>query len=419
LNTQSSMDNQQSPGASSWQVDTTQIQAPQGYVASAAAAGIKKEGRLDVGLIYSIRPSIAAARFTTNAVKAAPVKLSQKHLEESGGEIRAIIVNSGNANACTGEHGMAVAKSMADLAGQILAISPDRVLVCSTGVIGIALPFEKIERRSAELKANMSAQGMEAVSKSILTTDTVPKVCTADKSFGKPSVRISGMTKGAGMIHPRMATTLAFVLTDAFITKSLLDEALTEACEKSYNRITVDGDTSTNDTLAVIANGASGASLIDHKDESYEDFLDGLTLVCQSLAQQVVRDGEGASKFVEIVIEEAENEEGAVQIGRSVANSPLVKTALAGEDANWGRILCAAGYSGVPFDPDRVEIKIGDLTVCKSGRGTPFDEAYAKQILGRRDIRIVLNLHSGFSTATLWTCDLTEEYIHINAEYRT
>jgi glutamate N-acetyltransferase/amino-acid N-acetyltransferase len=418
LKTQSSIDNQQST-ASAWKLDVTQIQAPQGYLASAAAAGIKKEGRLDVGLLYSIRPSIAAARFTTNAVKAAPVKLSQRHLEESGGEIRAIIVNSGNANACTGEDGLAVAKSMADLAGRIVAIPPGQVLVCSTGVIGVPLSFEKIERSSGELKANLGTQGIDSVSKAILTTDTVAKICTADKSFGKSSVRISGMTKGAGMIHPRMATTLAFVLTDAFITKSLLDEALTAACEKSYHRITVDGDTSTNDTLVVIANGASGASVIEHKDGSYQDFLEGLTQVCQSLAQQIIRDGEGASKFVEIVVQGSDSEESAAQIGRSIANSPLVKTALAGEDANWGRILCAAGYSGVPFDPDRVEIKIGDLVVCKRGTGTSFSEAQAKQILGQRDIRIGLNLHAGSSSATLWTCDLTKEYIHINADYRT
>ena len=418
MKTQSSLENQPEV-AGSWNVDTSQIQAPQGYLASAVAAGIKKEGRLDVGLLYSVRPSIAAARFTTNTVKAAPVRLSQKHLEESGGEIRAIIVNSGNANACTGEDGMAVAKSMADLAGRILAVRSEQVLVCSTGVIGVPLPFERIERRSGELKANMNVQGIDGVSKSILTTDTVPKVCTADKYFGKSSVRISGMTKGAGMIHPRMATTLAFVLTDAFITKTLLEEALSKACEKSYNRITVDGDTSTNDTLVAMANGASGAPLIDHKDESFREFQDGLTQVCQSLAQQIVRDGEGASKFVEIVVEGAESEESAAQIGRSIANSPLVKTALAGEDANWGRILCAAGYSGVPFDPDRVEIKIGEMPVCRRGQGTPFDEGHAKQILSQRDVRIVMNLHSGSSTAILWTCDLTKEYIHINADYRT
>jgi len=402
-----------------WKLDSKQVIAPQGFLASAAAAGIKKEGKLDVGLLYSRRPSIAAARFTTNAVKAAPVLLSQEHLEESCGEIRAIFVNSGNANACTGAEGMIVARKMAKLAGEVVAVPADQVIVCSTGVIGVPLPFDRIKQKSQELKRNLSGEGMDAVSKAIMTTDTVPKVCTAESLVGPSSVRISGMTKGAGMIHPRLATTLAFVLTDAFITKALLEEALTEACERSYNRITVDGDTSTNDTLTVLANGASGASLIEQKDETYHHFLQGLTEVCQSLAQQIVRDGEGASKFVEIAIEGADCEPNATRIARSIANSPLVKTALAGEDANWGRILCAAGYSGVRFDPDRVGIKIGDLEVCKNGTGLSFDEALAKQILSRRDIRITVNLNVGSSSATMWTCDLTKDYIHINADYRT
>lgn len=402
-----------------WKLDSKQVIAPQGYLASAASAGIKKEGKLDVGILYSVRPSIAAARFTTNAVKAAPVLLSQRHLEESGGEIRAIFVNSGNANACTGEEGLVVSRKMARLAGEIVAVPADQVLVCSTGIIGVPLPFERIEQKSQELRRNLNAEGMGAVSRAIMTTDTVPKVCSAERVVGRSAVRISGMTKGAGMIHPRLATTLAFVLTDAFITKALLEEAVTEACEKSYNRITVDGDTSTNDTLAVIANGASGISLIEQKDEVYHHFLEGLTQVCRSLAQQIVRDGEGASKFVEIAIEGADSEPNATRIARSIANSPLVKTALAGEDANWGRILCAAGYSGVQFDPDRVGIKIGELDVCRNGTGLNFDETRAKEILARRDIRITLNLNAGSSCATMWTCDLTKEYIHINADYRT
>jgi len=419
LNKPPIVDRLQSATGGAWKLDTSQVVSPQGYLASAVAAGIKKEGKLDVGLLYSARPSIAAARFTTNAVKAAPVLLSREHLEESGGEIRAILVNSGNANACTGEEGLVAARRMAKLAGEIVSVPADQILVCSTGVIGVPLPFDRIEQKSQELKWNLSSEGMEAVSRAIMTTDTVPKVCTAESAVGRSSVRISGMTKGAGMIHPRLATTLAFVLTDAFITKILLEEALSEACERSYNRITVDGDTSTNDTLAVLANGASGTPLIEHKDEAYHHFREGLTQVCQSLAQQIVRDGEGASIFIEIAIEGADSEPNATRIARSIANSPLVKTAVAGEDANWGRILCAAGYSGVQFDPDRVGIKIGDLEVCKNGTGLRFDETLAKQILSRRDIRITLNLNAGSSCATMWTCDLTKEYIHINADYRT
>jgi len=419
LKSQSSFDGPQSCAPSVWKLDSTRIQAPQGFLASTIAASIKKEGRPDVGLLYSVRPSIGAARFTTNVVKAAPVQLSQRHLEASGGGVRAIIVNSGNANACTGVEGMVVAEKMAELAGRLLGIPAKEVLVCSTGVIGVPLPFEKIERQAIGLKENLSSEAIDSVSKAILTTDTVAKICTADATVGKSDLRICGMTKGAGMIHPRLATTLAFVLTDALISRSLLEDALTEACEKSYNRITVDGDTSTNDTLVVIANGASGMPAIEQKDQIYDQFREGLTQVCQSLAQQIVRDGEGASKFVEIIIEGADTEADAAQIGRSIANSPLVKTALAGEDANWGRILCAAGYSGVPFDPDRVEIAIGSLLVCQRGTGVFFDEILAKQILSQRDIQIRFNLHAGSRAATLWTCDLTKEYVHINADYRT
>ena len=399
---------------------TDDIVCPQGFLASAVAAGVKKtDGKLDLGLLYSTRPSIAAARFTTNVVKAAPLLLSQEHLEKSGGEIRAIIVNSGNANACTGDAGMQVARQMAELGGRILGISPHQLLVASTGVIGVQLPFERLEKQAGALKEGLKPEAIGDVAKAIMTTDTVRKVCSAQVLIAGKPVWISGMTKGAGMIQPNMATTLAFVLTDAMITRSLLEEALTEACNKSYNRITVDGDTSTNDTLAVVANGASGCPLIDEKDSDYELFTRALTQVCQSLAQQIVRDGEGATKFIEILVQGADSEAHATQIARSIANSPLFKTAMAGEDANWGRILCAAGYSGVPFDPNRTDIRIGGLPVCENGMGLRFEESQAKQILQQHDIRIGLNLKSGTASSTVWTCDLTKEYIHINADYRT
>jgi glutamate N-acetyltransferase/amino-acid N-acetyltransferase len=399
---------------------TDDIVCPQGFLASAVAAGVKKtDGKLDLGLLYSTRPSIAAARFTTNVVKAAPLLLSQEHLEKSGGEIRAIIVNSGNANACTGDAGMQVARQMAELGSRILGISAHQLLVASTGVIGVQLPFERLEKQASALKEGLKPEAIGDVAKAIMTTDTVRKVCSAQVLIAGKPVWISGMTKGAGMIQPNMATTLAFVLTDAMITRSLLEEALTEACNKSYNRITVDGDTSTNDTLAVVANGASGCPLIDEKDSDYELFTRALTQVCQSLAQQIVRDGEGATKFIEIFVQGADSEAHATQIARSIANSPLFKTAMAGEDANWGRILCAAGYSGVRFDPGRTDIHIGSLLVCENGMGQRFDESQAKQILQQHDIRIGLNLKSGTASSTVWTCDLTKEYIHINADYRT
>ena len=399
---------------------TADIVCPQGFLASAVAAGVKKaDGKLDLGLLCSTRPSIAAARFTTNIVKAAPLLLSQEHLEKSGGEIRAIIVNSGNANACTGDAGMQVARQMAKLGGRILGISAHQLLVASTGVIGVQLPFERLEKQASALKEGLKPEAIGDVAKAIMTTDTVRKVCSAQVLIAGMPVWISGMTKGAGMIQPNMATTLAFVVTDAMITRSLLEEALTEACNKSYNRITVDGDTSTNDTLAVVANGASGCPLIDEKGSNYELFAQALTQVCQSLAQQIVRDGEGATKFIEIVVQGADSEAHATQIARSIANSPLFKTAMAGEDANWGRILCAAGYSGVSFDPNRTNICIGRLPVCENGMGLRFDESQAKQILREHDIRISLDLKSGTASSTVWTCDLTKEYIHINADYRT
>jgi glutamate N-acetyltransferase / amino-acid N-acetyltransferase len=401
-------------------LSTNEIVCPQGFLASAVAAGVKKaDGKLDLGLLYSTRPSIAAARFTTNVVKAAPLLLSQAHLERSGGEIRAIIVNSGNANACTGESGMKVARQMAELGSRILGISSHQLLVASTGVIGVQLQFERLESQAGALKEGLRPEAIGDVAKAIMTTDTVRKVCSAQVLIAGKPVWISGMTKGAGMIQPNMATTLAFVLTDAMITRSLLEEALSEACDKSYNRITVDGDTSTNDTLAVIANGASGCPLIDERGSDYELFTRALTQVCQSLAQQIVRDGEGATKFIEIHVQGAESEAHATQIARSIANSPLFKTAMAGEDANWGRILCAAGYSGVSFDPNRVDIHIGNLPVCENGMGLRFDESQAKQILQQHDIRISLDLKSGRASSTVWTCDLTKEYIHINADYRT
>jgi glutamate N-acetyltransferase / amino-acid N-acetyltransferase len=401
-------------------LSTDDIVCPQGFLGSAVAAGVKKaDGKLDLGLLFSTRPSIAAARFTTNVVKAAPLLLSQQHLEKSGGEIRAIIVNSGNANACTGEAGMQVARRMAALGSEILGVAAHQMLVASTGVIGVQLPVERLERQAGALKEGLRPEAIGEVAKAIMTTDTVRKVCSAQVLIAGKPVRISGMTKGAGMIQPNMATTLAFVLTDAMITRSLLEEALTEACNKSYNRITVDGDTSTNDTLAVIANGASGCPLIDETDSNYELFASALTQVCQSLAQQIVRDGEGATKFIEILVQGASSEAHATQIARSIANSPLFKTAMAGEDANWGRILCAAGYSGVSFDPARTDIRIGSLLVCENGMGLRFDESQAKQILQQHDIRISLDLKSGTASSTVWTCDLTKEYIHINADYRT
>jgi len=404
----------------SWKLTTEQILPPKQFFAGAVAAGIKKQdGRLDLGLIYSAVPCRGAAKFTTNVVKAAPVLLCQNHLSSSHGQIQAIIVNSGNANACTGEGGMKDAERMAALAAEILGFAANQILVSSTGVIGATLPVERMEAQREALKGSLSVEGLPSVAQAIMTTDTVRKVCTADGEIQGVPVRICGMTKGAGMIHPNMATTLAFVLTDAALSHDLLKEALHEACESSYHRISVDGDTSTNDTLALLANGASGAPCISGRGREFYSFVEGLTEVCRSLAQQIVRDGEGATKFIEIAVKNAPSEESATRVARSIANSPLVKTAMAGEDANWGRILCAAGYSGVPFDPARVSISIGDLAVCRNGTGLAFDETRAKEILGCREIEITFDMAAGNGESVMWTCDLTKEYIHINADYRT
>ena len=401
-----------------WTLNPAEILPPKDFQAAAVASGIKPSG-LDVALLYSTRPSRGAAVFTTNAVKAAPVVLSQRHLLASRGALQAMIVNSGNANACTGEPGMAAALAMAEATARTLAVPVDQVLVCSTGVIGVPLPAGRITARLDDLKRGLSPGALGAAARAILTTDTTPKVCTAEASMDGRTVRIAGMTKGAGMIHPRMATTLAFVLTDAEIGPALLRQSLELACRRSYNRISVDGDTSTNDTLAIMANGGSGIPTIEPHSPAHDWFVEGLTQVCQSLAQQVVRDGEGASKFVTIRVTGAPSEEDAAQIARSIANSPLVKTALAGEDANWGRIICAAGYAGVPFDSSRVSISLGDLLVCRQGGAVGFEESRASQILRQQDIDLTVHLNAGSSDATFWTCDLTTEYIHINADYRT
>ncbi len=399
-------------------LNSSRILPPKDFQATAVAAGLK-ESDLDLAILYSTRPAQGAAVFTTNAVKAAPVQVSWQHLLRNQGALRAVIVNSGNANACTGEAGLAAAREMAAVTAKTLAIPAEQVLVCSTGVIGVPLPVEKITNKANDLKRGLSPLGLEAAAQAILTTDTAQKVCTAEAQLNGIPVRIAGMTKGAGMIHPQMATTLGFLLTDATIDHGLLEESLREACRHSYNRISVDGDTSTNDTLAVIANGGSGAPAIQASSPAHVLFLEGLTQVCQNLAQQIVRDGEGASKFVTIRVTGAPSEDDAARIARAIANSPLVKTALAGEDANWGRIICAAGYAGVPFDSCRVSIALGDLVVCQAGGAVAFQESRAKEILSRREVDLTIHLNAGASSATFWTCDLTQEYIHINADYRT
>jgi len=370
---------------------------------TAVAAGIKAGGALDLALIYSERPANAAAVFTQNTFIAAPLVLSQEHLRETGHHIRAVIVNSGNANAATGEAGVQAARGTAEALASHLGCRPNEVIVSSTGVIGRRLPVEKINEAIPRLVENLQPTSLELLARGIMTTDTVPKIATARVG----AACIAGVAKGAGMIHPDMATMLSFIVTDADVAHAELDGALRYAVHRSFNSISVDGDTSTNDMVVVLANGASGV-----RPDSTQ-FRDGLLDVCTQLATAIVRDGEGATKFVEINIEGAPSEEAAHTIGRTIARSPLVKTAIYGADPNWGRIVGAIGNSGVALKSDRVDIYIGGVLISDA----TLEEAQKK--LREKEIQIRVVLYSGSASARVWTCDLTEGYIRINADYTT
>lgn len=382
---------------------------PLGFRYSAVYAGIRKVQKPDLALIVSDAPAQAAAVFTTNRVQAAPVIVARRHLEISGGQAHAALVNAGNAN-CATRTGERVALQTSRAAAKRLGCRPEHVLPASTGVIGVELDPRLILDHLDSLVAGLSPERFFDAADAILTTDLVRKVAAA----GVQGARIAGMTKGSGMIHPNMATTLAFVVTDAEVPARQLRGHLKAAVERSYNRLSVDGDMSTNDMLLVMANGLSGRRV------AREPFQQALDEVCQSLARQIARDGEGAQKFVEIRVEGAASERAAAQIARAIANSPLVKTAIAGSDPNWGRILAAAGYSGVPFDPSRVDIDLQRVRVCRGGLAAPFDEAALKQALDGKDVGIRFVIRGGGpGTAVFWTCDLTHGYIDINASYRT
>ncbi len=375
----------------------------QGFKTSAVAAGIKTGGVLDLALIYSERPATAAAVFTQNTFIAAPLVVSKRHLAETGHRARAILVNSGNANAATGEAGIQSARACADALAAHIGCPANEILVSSTGVIGRPLAVEAIKAAIPKLVSALLPGNIEMLARGIMTTDTVPKIST--REIGR--ARIAGVAKGAGMIHPDMATMLSFIMTDAEVPRVELQESLQHAVERSFNSISVDGDTSTNDMVVVLANGASGFR------PAAGEFQDKLSEVCIQLATAIVRDGEGASKFVELVVEGAPSEKAAHTIGRAIARSPLVKTAIYGADPNWGRIVGAIGNSGIPLKSDRVEIYIG---------GVPISAAtleQARQKLSQKEVQIRVVLDSGSASARVWTCDLTEGYIRINADYTT
>jgi glutamate N-acetyltransferase/amino-acid N-acetyltransferase len=381
---------------------TPETFAVAGFKIAATAAGIKKSG-LDLGLLYSDRPATTAVVFTKNTFPAAPILVTREHLKQSGNTTRAILVNAGNANAVTGETGMNAARLCAAELAKQAGCKPSEIFISSTGVIGRPLPVDKICGAIPALLSTMNPQGADAFSRAIMTTDTVPKVAASEVA----GVRMLGFAKGSGMIHPNMATMLSYVLTDAKIDFAALDKALRYAVDRSFHSITVDGDTSTNDTVAVLANGASGVT------PSAEAFTAQLTEVCQTLAKAIARDGEGATKFVELIIEGAPSDEAAREIGRTIARSPLVKTAIYGCDPNWGRLICAVGNSGVPLSGEPVELFIDDVPLVNG------DLKLASEKLKSKEVRIRVSLHSGSGSATVWTCDLTEEYIHINADYTT
>ena len=394
---------------------------PRGFSFSSAACGLKKSG-LDLGLLVSERPAVAAAMFTRNQVVAAPVLASQVHLRQSRDRMRGIIVNSGNANCCTGSGGVAAAAATTlKVARELDKLHPTQILVCSTGVIGLPLRVEKILNAVPELVRARSgkAKAFTQFTRAIMTTDTRPKWAAANCRIGDKTVRVLGCCKGAGMIQPNMATMLAFLATDAAISSPLLSQALRGAVAGTFNAITVDGDTSTNDTVAILANGKSGARRIVSANSDFKTFYTALENVCRTLALKIVEDGEGAQRVIEIEVRGAPSDRAAAQIARTIANSPLVKTALAGADPNWGRILAAAGRAGVPFDFKLVDIKLAGILVCRRGGEYPFSENVAHKKMLAKYVPIVLDMHSGKGTARMWTCDFTGEYVNINASYRT
>ncbi len=387
-----------------------------GFQAAGIHAGLKKDGGLDLGLIYSETPAAAAAVFTRNLVQAAPVLLCRERIQS--GRCRAIVVNSGNANCCTGARGMQDAERMGTAAAAALSIEPTDVLVASTGVIGQPLPVEKIEAALPALARKLAPDGFLQLAQAIMTTDTEPKLVTRRGTAGGRQYTIVAVAKGAGMIRPDMATMLCFVCTDAEVSAAALDRALRRAVDVSFNRISIDGDTSTNDMVALMANGRSGAQLATREDE--RDFTGLLEDALRELAHWIVRDGEGVSKTAEICVQGARSTNEAHRVADTIAHSPLVKTAFFGQDANWGRILAAAGRAGIPLDPERLDLYFDDVQMVAGGVGCgPAAEDQATAVLKQAAFTVTLDLNQGQASARLLTCDFSLDYVRINADYRT
>ena len=422
--------------------------AANGFRAASCAAGIKKNGTTDMAMLFSIVPCITAGTFTTNIVKAAPV-LWDRNIVQGSGKAQAVVINSGVANACTGTEGYESCRKTAQAAGEALQIPEDAVFVASTGVIGQQIPTDRIldgvRQMAPQLldaaktgRSGPDASGTEkitgealsaireagaAAAKAIMTTDTVPKEAAVSAEIGGKAVTIGGMCKGSGMIHPNMCTMLCFITTDAVITKPLLQKALSGAVQDTFNMVSIDGDTSTNDTVLLMANGLAGNDEISSEGEDYEIFCSALREVCTVLAKKIASDGEGATKLFETRVLHAENKEQAVTLSKAVISSNLTKAAIFGSDANWGRILCAMGYSGAAFDPECVDLwfesAAGRIQILENGSALPFSEETASKILSEEEVRAIVDLHQGEAEAVAWGCDLTYDYVKINADYRS
>lgn len=400
------------------------VTAAKGFKASDAAAGIKYRGRTDMAMIYSEMPCKAAGTFTKNIVKAAPVKWDQQIVYHAPAA-QAVIVNSGIANACTGEEGMQYCRQTAKKAAAVLGIAEDAVLVASTGVIGMQLKMDRIEAGIDMLVPALgdSIADGHAAAKAIMTTDTMPKEAAVSFTLGTKTVTVGGMCKGSGMIHPNMCTMLGFITTDAAISKELLQKALSEDIKDTYNMVSVDGDTSTNDTVLLLANGQAGNEEITEEGDDYKAFCEALHAVNVKLCRMIAGDGEGATALFEVKIVGAESKAQAVTLSKAVVTSNLVKTAIAGHDANWGRILCAMGYSGAQFDPEKVDLffesAAGKIQIMKDGISAGYSEEEATKILSEPEVTAIADIKMGSFSATAWGCDLTHEYININADYRS
>lgn len=397
--------------------DTQGVTFAKGFTAAGVKAGIKKSGNLDVAVIYTKTQAVVAGTFTQNKVAAAPVYVSKEVV--ATGTAHAIVANAGCANACTGQQGLDDAHKMAQIAADELGVNADDVIVGSTGVIGVNLPMDKLEAGIKDAVANLSTDGSDNAGRAIITTDTHSKSVTCEFELSGKTVRMGAIAKGSGMIRPNMATMLCYITTDIAIDQALLQKAVSGCVEKSFNMISVDGDMSTNDMVIVLANGEANNAKITEENADYQIFFEKLMMLCTELAKQIAADGEGASKFLTINVKGAKSFADAKTVGMAIANSLLVKTAFFGEDPNWGRVICAVGYSGADMVPEKTVVKFGGITIFANGTGATYDEKALAHVMKQKDIVIDIELNMGQEDATVWSCDLSYEYVKINGEYHT